>query len=228
MTDVLSKLALFAPLPEDALETVAAYLERTKGSAIRGNVVVQRGTPMERLLVLLTGTARAEIVDAGGHVMVVETFRSPDILATAMLFAPSPRFPVSVVAESSCTWAWLDRNQLMDLCQKHRSVLEAVLNDTGRRVAFLAARLRLTQFASLRQRIAVYLSESPVRTDTDGNRYIHVPHSRQELADMFGVARPSLSREIGRMVDEGLISVEENRFRLVRRDAIRALVDGCE
>lgn len=74
----------------------------------------------------------------------------------------------------------------------------------------------------------MFLSESTVRTDADGNRYIYVPHSRQELADMFGVARPSLSREIGRMVDEGLISVEENRFRLLRREAIRALVHGCE
>lgn len=224
----ISEIALFRGMAEPDANRLAQRLAPTLRSCDAGHVIAERGTAMTRLLLLLTGNAHAEIVGGNAQTMVVENFRGPDAIATAMLFAPRPHFPVTLVADSPCTTVEVPRGVLLDLAQQHRSVLEEVLADAGRRTAFLAARLRLMQFASLRQRIAVYISECTPRTDRNGTEYVHMNHSRQELADMFGVARPSLSREIGRMGDEGIIWADGSTIQIIDRSALEALVTGCE
>ncbi|MDA3949002.1 MAG: Crp/Fnr family transcriptional regulator [Spirochaeta sp.] len=224
----LSAIPLFEQLSDRELTGVAEHLFETIRTAEAEHEIVSRGTPMTALLILLDGNAHAEIITGDGHAMIVENFHGPDVIATAMLFAPNPHFPVTVVADSACAYAWLGRETLLTMSQQNRSVLEALLGDAGRRTAFLAARLRLTQFASLRQRIAVFISEEKIRTDRNGVDYIHVSHSRQELADMFGVARPSLSRELGKMADEGMIWVSGATVQVLDRNAIEALVSGCD
>jgi CRP-like cAMP-binding protein len=226
--DILTKIPLFSSLPEKDRVELGEFLLSSAVTVPPNCIIAERGTPMDELLVLLDGTAHAEIISGDGQAMIVESFRGPDIIATAMLFAPQPHFPVTLIADSGCTCAKFPRERLLDLSQKHRSVLNALLADTGRRAAFLTSRLRLAQFASLRQRIAVYLTELRRKRDKNGLEYVHVSHSRQELADMFGVARPSLSREIGRMCDEGLIFVSGSTVQIIDDTTLEALVSGCE
>ncbi len=226
--DSLSRIPLFAGLTPREHESVTTCLTERTHTAAAESEIVSRGTLMTDLLILLNGNAHAEIITGDGHALIVENFHSPDVIATAMLFAQRPHFPVTLIADSACTYAWFSREHLLELSQSNRSVLEALLTDAGRRTAFLAARLRLTQFANLRQRIAVYITEEKCRVDRNGAEYIHVSHTRQELADMFGVARPSLSRELGRMADDGLVFAEGSTIQIIDRDAIEALVSGCD
>ncbi len=227
-TTPIGKLPLFATLPKHETIQLNEQLSATARTVQQGHILAERGTPMDHLFILIDGNAHAEIITGDGHALIVESFHGPDAIATAMLFAPQPHFPVSLIADSVCIYTSLPRNSLLDLCQKYRSVLEALLTDAGRRTAFLASRLRLTQFASLRQRIAVYITEAKPRKDRNGVEYVYVPHSRQELADMFGVARPSLSRELSRMGDEGLIWADGNTVQIIDRPALETLVTGCE
>jgi CRP/FNR family transcriptional regulator, dissimilatory nitrate respiration regulator len=222
------RLALFSGLGGEKRMELEQQLARHATTVDRGAALALRGDEMRRLLILLAGNAHAEIVTGNGHVMVVENFIGPDVIALAVLFGPDPHYPVSVIADSICRVSQLEPERLLDLCQQDRSVLEHVLKDSGRRVAFLAGRLRMSQFASLRQKIAVYILEKRHRTNQDGVMFLVIPHSRQELADIFGVARPSLSREMGRLCDEGILCADGNRVSILDPDALTALATGCE
>jgi CRP/FNR family transcriptional regulator, dissimilatory nitrate respiration regulator len=194
----------------------------------RNQAISLRGDPMTSLLILVKGRAHAEIVTGDGHALVVENFLGPETIALAMLFCPDPHYPVSVIADSVCRITYLERELLLDLCQRSRAVLEQVLSDSGRRVSFLAGRLRMSQFASLRQKIAVYLADLRHRTDRESTTYVFIPHSRQELADLFGVARPSLSRELSRLCDEGILCAHGSRIEIRDPGTLASLVSGCE
>jgi CRP-like cAMP-binding protein len=47
-----------------------------------------------------------------------------------------------------------------------------------------------------------------------------IPFNRNELADFLCVDRSAMSRELGRMRDEGLIAFGKSRFQLLRPDEI--------
>ena len=63
----------------------------------------------------------------------------------------------------------------------------------------------------LRRRILLFLRD---RRETAGSDYFRVPYSRQEMAEVLGVNRSALSRELGRMQREGLLEFYRSSFRL--------------
>lgn len=46
------------------------------------------------------------------------------------------------------------------------------------------------------------------------------------LAETFGVTRPSLSRELLAMADDGLIRVEGRKIKILAREELEALISG--
>ena len=61
----------------------------------------------------------------------------------------------------------------------------------------------------IREKIACFLVE---QQDKEGR--INGSFSREEMADYLNVARPSLSRELGKMQQEGIISLERRQIQI--------------
>ena len=80
--------------------------------------------------------------------------------------------------------------------------LEGILSDCGRGCACHIA---------LRRRILLFLRD---RREETGSDYFRLPYSRQEMAEVLGVNRSALSRELGRMQREGLLEFYRSSFRL--------------
>ncbi len=51
-----------------------------------------------------------------------------------------------------------------------------------------------------------------------------IPITQNELSELFGVARPSLSRALREMNDEGLIDANGRSIRLINKEALSALL----
>ncbi|MBN2553289.1 MAG: Crp/Fnr family transcriptional regulator [Spirochaetales bacterium] len=166
-----------------------------------GEMLLLRGDRFDELMVILEGRLRAVIDDPDGHIMTVETLHACEAVATSILFAPRPFLPVSLCAETRAELFHLSRQTFLELCRRHPTVLQSLLSDMGARTCFLANRLRFSTFTTIRQKLAIYLLE---RSRQEGNRR-ELPVSKQRLAELFGVSRPSLSRVFGQLVAEGVV-----------------------
>ncbi len=70
------------------------------------------------------------------------------------------------------------------------------------KINLLGDKVRILSFASVRDRIAFYLFH--IR---DEQHRIILTQTQEEIADYLGIARPSLSRELGRMQNEGILRI---------------------
>jgi CRP-like cAMP-binding protein len=75
---------------------------------------------------------------------------------------------------------------------------------------------------SIRGKICTYLLEQS--EITKGNNII-LPLKRNELADFLNVSRPSMSREMCQMRDEGIIDFHLSTFRIKDIDALKSFCD---
>ena len=73
----------------------------------------------------------------------------------------------------------------------------------------LSARIFCTSAKTIRGRLLTYLSAQAVEA---GSSAFSIPLDRQQLADYLNVDRSALSKELGRMRDEGLLEFHKNRF----------------
>lgn len=221
----LGRCALFEELGERELRSVYDENRGRIASYDAGALLHLRGAPYEELYIILTGTLRAEIQDAEGHNMTVETLPASEAVATAMLFSEPQVLPVSLYAASPSVILSLPRAALLALCRRHESVLLALFRDMGNRAQFLAQKLRFAVFTTIRQKIATYLLE---QYRSQGQKGVALTMSKQSLAEVFGVTRPSLSRAFAELADEGVLNLDGKIVEILDEAGLEAIVAGCE
>lgn len=188
----------------------------------RGERILVQGSKYNDLAVIVQGKANARIYEYSGKTILVETLEAPQPAAAAILFSSDPVMPVTLEAETEVTIAHITRSVVTAIFQVSPKALEHYLQAMGDKVSFLAEKVRLAEFAGIRQRVADYLLRLRTRHQKDN---IILPLSREKMAEMFGAARPSLSREISKMCDEGLISVSGRAVNILEPDLLRELLE---
>lgn len=225
----IAKLATCSLFSAISVERFAGLIRTTRWQDHRypkGSLILLQGCVYSSLYILIDGTAYAEMSDDEGRCMRVETFAPVEALASAVLFAPKPILPVTVGAQGECRIISFPKEELLRLCMSDKSILEAFLAESGTRIQFLSERLRLTRFATLRQRIADWLvrkAQSSLPLQSEEDIRIKAEPTFEKIADLMGVARPSLSRELSRMKQEGLIDIEGRNIFIKNVESLRRL-----
>lgn len=207
----LALCSLFRRIPVERFAELVSGARWRDHQYRKGGLILLQGCIYSSLYILLEGTAYAEMSDDEGRCIRVETFSPVEALASGVLFAPKPVLPVTVGAQSDCRIISFPKEEILKLCMKDKDILEALLAEGGSRIQFLSERLRLTRFATLRQRIAdwfVRKAQSSLEGRSNQPLCVRVEPSFEKMADLMGVARPSLSRELSHMRSEGLIEIE--------------------
>ena len=213
---------LFAGIPA---EEVPGLLKKHNARLERygdGKLVRLQGDLYDELIIVARGELEARIDDSGGKGLTVEHLRAPAPAATAIIASSDPILPVSLYARGE-TWVFcIPAPQVFQMLAGQPEILRAFLADAGDKVRFLAEKLRLFRFGSLRKKIAGHLLALSREQRTDSPRW---RYGREETADLFGVARPSLSRELSVMASEGLLEPEGRKHVKIDRKALRSLLE---
>jgi len=184
-----------------------------------GSLVLHQDTHYDSLRIILSGSVTAEMHHRNGKSVVIETIEAPDPIAPAILFAPGRRLPVTVSAASELRLLSLPLETILDLCRLSRQFLINFLSEIGGKLSLFAEKFRLLEFSGLRHRIAAYLSPRL----SDG--VCVLPYSKEKLSEFLSVARPSLSRELSAMADEGVLAFEGRRITVLDENRFNAILE---
>lgn len=208
---------LFKGLYPEELESLMQQIHYQVKQYPRGSMVVQGGDPCDVLYVVLEGSVRGEMNDASGRVLKIEDIYAPMPLAVAFLFGSNNQFPVTITSNDATTLLALPRKSVIHLMQRNEVFLINYLNAVSNRAQFISDRLRFHSFQSLKGKIADYLLN--LGTGTSG--IVFMDKTQEELAELFGVARPSLGRALKELRELGLIKPDGKRVEILNRDGLR-------
>jgi len=166
-------------------------------------MIAQAGEECRYLMIVVEGSVKGEMTDASGRVIKIEDVETPRPIGFSFIFGQQNFLPVNVTANEETAVMFIPKPDLISMLQSDKQVLQNVLDVISSRGQFLSQKIRTLSLKSLRDRIAQMLLEL---SREQGNT-VTLPSSQSELADYFGVARPSLARTLGEMADEGLIVV---------------------
>lgn len=219
---IISACSLFNGINDDDVISLFEDIPYTKKSYSKDSMVMIRGDEYDSLKILLEGEVSAEIQDYNGKTIKIENLKAPDAMATGILFADDNTLPVTLVAQTEIRLIAIPKNSIIALAQKNKYFLLNYFNDSGNKVVFLAEKLRLFKFKSLRQKFTGYLLSLSSKQNTD---IIQLPYTREKLAELFGVARPSLSRICSEMSDEGILKLEGKIITILEKEELKSAMD---
>ncbi len=223
--DIYNKLTentLFRGMGPEEIKDKLEKVEYRVLKYSKDETVAFRGDEIKGLYINLGGELVAEMMKASGEVKKIEDIEGNQIIASAFIFGGKNNFPVDLVCKSRCELFFITKEELLTLISRDRRILANILDEVSNKAQFLSMKV-WSSFSNktIPEKLVNYILKNKIE-----NRITFKP-SLKEVANLFSVARPSLSRVISEFVDEGILEKSERRntYRIVDIDLLREKVE---
>ena len=222
IVEILKSATIFAGLPDDALARLEAHcVSRTYQ---RNQYLWYQGDDGARLVVVASGLVKVVLSSAQGDEVVLTTLGPGAIIGELAVLDGSPR-SASVVAAEPTTVVLLSRATVLELLNRHPSVLDALLRSLGNLIRRLTEQAGDLVFLDLAGRVAkllLHLAEA----HGAGSTVLDLGLSQSDLAAMVGATRPAVNRVLQNLATRGVIEVDGQRIVLINIAELRRRASG--
>lgn len=205
------------------IDDEGAFLEDLKytiSTFQKHDLILRQGDVCDALYMLTRGSVKTEMITENGNILGIEIIKAPRPLAPAFVFSDNNRFPVDVTALEEVEIMKIPKAEIMRLMMTNPDFMSSFMTHNANRTQFLTNRLQLLSIKTIKGKLAHYLLES---SPGDGKPF-EINRNQTELADFFGVARPSLARSLSEMVQEGVISINKKKYIVLNSKGLRELL----
>lgn len=211
-TDILSKSIVFKSVLPETIEELFSNANFQYRTFNKGDIIAHSGTPCDHIRIVVKGRVSGEMMDISGKVLKIEDLLPSKLIAPAFLYGKRRKYPVNVISmESTVIWQ-IHREEFSKLLQQNITILDNFLSAISSRAQFLSEKIKFVSFPSIRAKIASFILHY-----SEGQDVLQLPITHQQMSELFGVTRPSLSREFRNMNTEGLIDSERDVIHILDR-----------
>ena len=218
---MLHKCSFFDGIPEDKYPNVLNCLKAVRREFPRGSSVLNIGDSSHPAGLVLKGSLEISMLDENGSQINVKHVPAGGVFGMAMACAGKTLSPVRLAALSDCELLLLDFTAILEPdtsdCPYRSRVSANLVRDMARQTLFLNQRLRIIGQKRLRSKIKIFLQCQHIGPDGT----VHIPFKRSELADYLYSDRSALSRELGRMAQEGILEYSGQNIRILNMDFLK-------
>ena len=194
ITDMF-KIPLFKNFTLKMREEFLDKLEYTVEEHPKGKTIIHQGTTCNALHVLLEGKLNVDVLEKN-------------------------QFPATFTVDEDVVLLKGTKESVFTLMHSMPLFLHNFLCVSTSCNKCTMTRLKVLSFRGIRNRFIYYLFEHQQK---DSN-VVELEHTQEQLAEYFGVTRPALSKEIGRLVDEGFISITRRKVTILNKTALTCML----
>lgn len=213
--DLIKNTTLLNPLSREDIHRNLRNGNFRVVSYKKNSVVHFEGEPCNNLEIILSGKVVVERIDKSGNLLVISEFYNDDILGGNLLFSKNPYYLMTVSTKSPTLMLEINRDVLFELFSHNSIILRTYLGFISDHAIILGEKIKHGN-QTLRERIMSYLNYEQKRQNSN---HITLNMTKKALAEKIGVQRTSLSRELAKMKQEGLILFDADSFTLLNKES---------
>ena len=186
-----------------------------KKSFLPGSVITTYMEKRKLICILLSGKAELIRYDYKGNKDIIERFNPNDIFGEVFHHVNTNN-ELFVLATKKCDvllFLYDDiRIKCKQNCSFHTTLISNLLELTLNNAILQNTRIEILSKRSIREKLLSYFN---ILSKKAYSKNIILPFSLTSLADYLSVDRSAMMREIKNLIDEGFISKEKNKIKLL-------------
>jgi len=211
-TDLIRQTILLQELdPADIQKYINSGHFKIK-SYSQNTIIHFEGDLCTKLEIILSGDVVVERLDESGGLLTIAEFLNNDIIGGSLLFSKKNEYPMTVTCRESSVVMEINKDLLFDMFIKNPNFLRKYLEYSADNTTNLSDKLRHYVKRTIRESLMSFI-EHEIKIQ-NSNR-IMLGMTKKALADKIGVQRTSLSRELSKMVKDGLITFDKESITLL-------------
>lgn len=219
--DVLKNINLFGSFSDEDFSKLFKNIDYEISTYSKDSMVFIESTECNTLNIILRGNIRIQKIDSFGKVLVVVDFKAGDIYGETLLFGQHNTYPMTGMSTIDTTVLFIPKDAVFYLCRNDDVFLKEFLALLSLKSVTLSSKLKEISLKTIRQKICEL-----ILLDYNKNKSLKIKlnMTKKEWADIMGVQRPSLSRELVVMRNLGLIDYDYNYIYVKNLEEIMKMV----
>lgn len=208
----ISKTALFRGCSEEDIQNMSKHLDFRTERYKKGHVIFSMGSIVTDIGLVLSGSVRIEHTDLWGNKSILGITPAGGVFAESYACIPNKPMMVDAVANEDCDILFISVPNLFtpcSVCASQNKLIHNLVIISAEKNLQLSARSLHTSPKTIRGRLSSYFSQ---QVSAQGSNKIVISFDRQQLADYLNLDRSALSKELGKMRNDGLIEYKKNIF----------------
>lgn len=221
MNGIIMSSPLFRGVKNDELEGLFKKIHYQIKEYGKNQLIVQMDEECKNLMNLIEGSVKGEMMDFAGRTIKIEDISAPKPLASAFLFGRHNRYPVNIVTNEKVKLLILPKESVLRLMQLNQQFLNNFLDNISSRTQFLSQKIKFLSFKTIKGKIAHFILQQ------SGNKenMILFRQTQQQMAELFGVTRPSFARALKELEDEKIIKAKNKEIEIINKFKLNELLD---
>lgn len=220
----IAKCALFEGIDSEQMLNILRCLNLKVYDYRKNEIITMDGEEFNQIGVVLSGSVLLTKETAAGNRVIISRLCPGEIFGEMAAYSGEKSWPITVMAQTACSAMFFPREKIVGCCENvcvsHLTLIKNLLKVLSQRALMLNKKVEYLSLKSLRSKISAYLLEEYKKT---GNPLFQLNLNRNDLADFINVSRPSLSRELSKMREEGLIDFYNSAIKIINFEALKEL-----
>lgn len=213
----LRRVPIFSALNEDCLQRVASIL--VEKSYSRKSIVFHEGDHGDSLYTIKSGRIKIAKVAIDGREKTLSILQPGDFFGEMAIFDNMPRSATAEALDSDVRLFALNKKDFERLIHEYPSIALGIMKDLTRRIRQTNQQVEDLAFKDVHGRVSSTLFQLlETEEEISGQTLTRLRMTHQDLANMVGSSRETVTRALNRLQNEGIISISHQQIQILDRD----------
>ena len=168
----------------------------------QNQILFHEGEECKSIFIIIEGQITILNYSLNGNEEIISILNKNDVFGNALIFSNNNYYLGEIIATKPTKLAIINKNELISLLQNNKSFLECYINLIAEKTIKFTIKTKLLSHKNIRSRIIYYL-------EINNNS---IKKNISFLAKELVLPRPSVSREISKMINEDIIYIKNNKI----------------
>lgn len=224
----LRRVPIFGGVDDESLIKVASITSEKSYS--KKNIVFHEGDYGDALYIIKSGRIKIAKVALDGREKTLTILKGGDFFGEMAIFDDMPRSATAESMDNDVRLLSISKNDFERLIIENPSIAIRIMKDLTRRIRQVNEQVQDLAFKDVHGRVASTLfnllkTEKEASKDPNRDKMNSLKMTHQDLANMVGSSRETVTRALNRLQDEGIISISHQQISILEIDRLSELQD---
>lgn len=219
--EILAKCPLFMQIEPQSYSALLSCVNASEKTFSTNESVFLAGSQINYVGIVVKGSLSIIKESPAGQKHIIDFVGPSHLFGEGVVCTENRISPVTVFAKENATVLMIPYERIIKTCGNscsfHLQIIKNMMMLLGERNKVLNQKIELLALKGMREKLATYLLYESQKQKS--NTFQIIPN-RNELAEYLNVSRTSMSRELGRMKDLGMIDFYQNSFKILSKEKL--------
>lgn len=217
----LMKNSLFKGLKEEEIREIVNVINYSLKKYKKNEIIAQEEDDCNSLGLIIEGKIVIERLYPSGKEIIMKSLKGGDVFGEALIFSEFNKYPATVLSRENSSILYLTKSEIIKLFSFNPMFMENFMGLLSEKVIILNNKIKSLSLKTVKQKVVDYILQECISQKTNT---IKLKGSKEDLALYIGIPRPSLSRELIKLRDEGLIEFDRHNIKILDMENIEEIL----